>query len=415
MKTDQKHSVVLRVLLAVLLAGSCIFGFTLFLQYHSNNALPVASALSSEMVPSSSSAPEASVSAESKPEPKTASITILSVGDDLIHDVIYLQAGSRAGGKGYNFHPVYEQIEKDIKDADISMINQETPIAGKVAPPSGYPRFNSPTQLGDELVNLGFDVINHANNHVLDMNEKGLAATLDYWATKPTVKVIGAYRDNEDLQNIRVIEAKGIKTAYIGITEMTNGLSLPKGSKYQLIYASNTQLIEQQIKKAKSIADVVVASVHWGNENTTTLTDKQTTLAQNLVDWGADIIFGSHPHVLQKLTVLNRKDGTKCPVIFSLGNFVSAQQDGPNMISGILKVTMTKNFDTNQTVFTDMKFKPTVTQYGKRCANITIYPLSKYSDTLAAAHGIRRFVPNFNVSYIHKIVDQSIPKEYQSN
>ncbi len=414
MKTVQKHSVALRVMLAVLLAGSCIFGFTLFLQYNSNNAIQAASTPSSEAVDSSST-PESSRSVVSKSEPKTASITILGVGDDLIHDVIYLQASSRAGGKGYNFHPVYEQIEKDVKEADISIINQETPIAGKIAPPAGYPRFNSPTQLGDELVNLGFDVINHANNHVLDMNEKGLAATLDYWETKPNVKVIGAYRNDEDLQNIRVIETKGIKTAYIGITEMTNGLSLPKGSKYRLIYASNTQLIEQQIKKAKSIADVVVVSVHWGNENTTTLTDKQTTLAQNLVDWGADIIFGSHPHVLQKLTVLTRKDGTKCPVIFSLGNFVSAQQDGPNMISGILKVTMTKDFDTNQTVFTDMKFKPTVTQYGKRCANITIYPLSKYTDALAAAHGIRKFVPSFSLSYIHKIVDQSIPKEYQSN
>lgn len=68
-------------------------------------------------------------------------------------------------------------------------------------------------------------------------------------------------------------------------------------------------------------------SVHWGNENTYTLSDKQKTLAQNMVDWGADIIFGNHPHVLQKLTVLTRKDGTKCPVIFAFGNLVSAQQE----------------------------------------------------------------------------------------
>ncbi len=407
---NNKRQIIFRVSVAVLLVGVCAVALGLILSRMKLSTRQVASGTSSVSVSSTafSSGPE------SKTVKKPVSITILGAGDDLIHDVIYQQAQKRAGGSGYDFKPVYERIANVIKSADISVINQETPLAGKIAAPSGYPRFNSPTQVGDELINLGFDVINHANNHVLDMGEKGLAATLDYWDTKPSVKVVGAYRNDEDLQNIRIVEAKGIKTAHIGITEMTNGLYLPKNSNYRLIYADNTALIEKLIKKAKTMADVVVISVHWGNENTYTLTDKQKKLAQNMVDWGADIIFGNHPHVVQQLTVLTRKDGTKCPVIFALGNFVSAQQSGQNMISGLLTVTMTKDFTTNKTTFTTMQFKPIVTHYGKRCADITVYPLSEYTDALAAVHGVRKYTPNFSLKYINDIINKNIPQEYLS-
>ncbi|HHV32084.1 CapA family protein [Caproiciproducens sp. LBM24188] len=413
MKTNRKASgkrIAVRVATAVVLVGACVSGMVFLLrQQGKENQLPISSAYASEV--SSSKPSSSSQESSSKPVPKPVSITILGTGDNLIHDVIYKQAAKRADGKGYDFSPVYERVASDIKNADISVINQETVLASKVAPLSGYPLFNSPTQLGDELVDLGFDVINHANNHVLDQRQKGLEATLDYWDTKP-VKAIGAYRNDADLENIRIVEAKGIKTAYIGITEMTNGLYLPKNSPYRIVYADNTQLIEHLIKKAKSMADVVVVSAHWGTENTFTLTEKQKTLAQNMVDWGADIIFGNHPHVLQQLTVLTRSDGTKCPVIFSFGNFVSAQQSGMNMVSGLLTVTMTKDFTTNKTTFTDMKFKPVVTHYGQHCAGLTIYPLSQYSDQLASAHGVRKYTPKFNMNFIQSIVEKNIPKQY---
>lgn len=406
----------LLVLGAILFVGICVAGVALVMQLFSQPNKS-SSAVSSAVIAttgSTASAQNASSAPESKPVQKPQSITILGAGDNLIHDVIYQQASARAGGKGFDFTPVYSRIADYIKNADISVINQETILASKVAPLSGYPRFNSPTELGDHLVDLGFDVINHANNHVLDKNEKGLGAALDYWDTKKTVKVVGAYRNDADMEDIRIVEAKGIKTAHIGITEMTNGLSLPKNSKYRIIYASDTALIERLIKKAKSMADVVVISIHWGTENTYTLTDKQTTLAQNMVDWGADIIFGNHPHVVQKLTVLTRKDGTKCPVVYALGNLVSAQQSGQNMIGGLLTVTVTKDFETNKTSFTGMEYQPIVTQYGSHATNITIYPLSQYNDTLAAAHGVRKYTPKFSVKFIKDIIDKNIPKEYQA-
>lgn len=360
------------------------------------------------------SAPASQAStAPSKAPAKDVSITILGAGDNLIHSNIYKQARQRAGGKGYDFTPVYARVAGRIRAADVAVVNQETVLAGKILPPSNYPLFNSPTEVGDALVGAGFDVINHANNHILDMGEKGIKATLDYWDTKP-VKAVGAYRNEQDLENIRIVEAKGIKTAHLGVTEMTNGMYLPKGSQYRLIYAENTALIERLIKKAKGMADVVVVSVHWGTEDTYTLTEKQKTLAQQMVDWGADIIFGNHPHVVQKLTLLTRaSDGAKCPVIFALGNFVSAQLYGRNMVSGLLTVTVTKSGATGKTSYSGMKFTPLVTHYGAKFSNITIYPFSEYTDALAAKHGVRAQTGNFSRAFVQKIIDANIPKEYQ--
>ena len=399
---------------AVVVILCAAVAFTAF--FAANRAFSAASSAPSSAVPASSAAPSSSRPApsSSEPAPKPVSITILGAGDDLIHSTLYKRAKQLAGGNGYNFHPMYERVAGRIQGADIAVINQETPLASKVAPVSGYPLFNSPTEVGGELVRLGFDVITQGNNHLLDMGEKGIRATLDYWDTQP-VKVVGAYRSEADLETIRIVEAKGIKTAHIGITEMTNGLYLPKGSQYRILYADNKELIEHLIKKAKSMADVVVVSVHWGTEDTYMLTDAQKTLAQEMVDWGADIVFGNHPHVVQKLQLLTRaSDGAKCPVIFALGNFISGQLYGRNMVSGLLTVTMTKNSETGKTAYSGMKFEPIVTHYGKSFAGLAIYPLSEYSEKLAGSHGVRARTPEFSMQFIRDIIDSNIPKEYQA-
>ena len=409
-KRNRRRRVGLKLFITLLFAAACFAAVFFYLKggYPATGGISVSSASAPD---SSAPGSEPESKPESKPAQKPVSITILGAGDDLIHDSIYKQANRRAGGNGYDFGPVYQRIAGQVKSADIAVVNQETVLAGKVAPLSGYPLFNSPTEVGDELVNLGFDVINHANNHILDKGEKGIRATLDYWDTKP-VKVVGAYRNDADLENIRIVEAKGVKTAHIGITEMTNGLYLPQGSDFRLIYANNTTLIEHLIKKAKSMVDVVVVSVHWGTENTYTLTETQKQLAQEMVDWGADVIFGNHPHVLQQLTVLKRSDGTECPVIYSIGNLVSSMQLGDDMVSGLLTVTETKDPATNKTTFSGMKFTPIVTHYGAHSSNITIYPLSEYSDALAKQHGIRKYTPEFSMQYIKDILNKSIPAQY---
>ena len=225
------------------------------------------------------------------------SVNILAVGDNLIHGVIYNQAHARSATGGYDFTYAYKNVASTVAAADISIINQETIIDPEKAP-STYPCFNSPTELGDEMVKIGFDVFNIANNHSLDKGESGLRNAIKFWKSKNVV-FCGAYLDEEDYKTIPTNTVKGIKFAYVGLTEPTNGLSLPDGSKTILMLGADEDRIEKRVKAASEISDMTIVNVHWGEEYTHTPTDRQHELAQKLADWGADIIIGTHPHVIQ--------------------------------------------------------------------------------------------------------------------
>lgn len=118
-------------------------------------------------------------------------VELLAVGDNLIHEPIYNEAKEITNNKGYDFGPAYSRVEDLIKKADIAFINQETPLGGTALGISAFPHFNSPQELGDHMAAIGFDVINHANNHILDKREAGLKATLDFWKKYKDIKVIG--------------------------------------------------------------------------------------------------------------------------------------------------------------------------------------------------------------------------------
>ena len=156
--------------------------------------------------------------------PKDTVYSFLAAGDNIIHEAVYTDAHKRAeNGTGYNFLPMYDGIADLIKDADISFVNQEGPIAGIKYGISGYPNFNAPDEAGQTLVDLGFDIVNIANNHMLDKWESGLLATIDYWETKD-VLLLGAYRDQADYDNIRVYTCPD-GTSYTGYfaDNMKNG------------------------------------------------------------------------------------------------------------------------------------------------------------------------------------------------
>ncbi|HAQ28648.1 MAG TPA: hypothetical protein DCQ76_02640, partial [Ruminococcaceae bacterium] len=121
--------------------------------------------------------PDETVTAEKKEPVK---ISMLSVGDNLIHDGIYEQAKKRSKNGGYDFSYAYKNVASTVAAADIATINQETIIA-KSFEPSGYPLFNSPREVGEEVKKIGFDVVNLANNHMLDKGAKGLSEAIDFW------------------------------------------------------------------------------------------------------------------------------------------------------------------------------------------------------------------------------------------
>ncbi len=353
------------------------------------------------------------------PEPVQNPVVNITVeGDNLIHSSIYNQANARANYEGYDFSYAYEHVAK-LFSGDLNIMNQETLICNDEYPPADYPQFNSPVALGDYMIKLGINVFSMANNHMIDMGEDGLSACLDYWDTKyqqDGVVCYGAYRNEQDMQNIKTKEINGITFGFVAFTEYTNGLYLPEDSELQVIYTDEVDKMKSQIELADQVADVVVVSVHWGQEDSFEVTDDRKELAQNFADWGANVIIGCHPHVVQSMEFLTNKYGDQALVFYSLGNFISAQSDNFNLIGMVGDFNVTKDLSNNSILISDVKAKPIITHYGYGYSDVTVYPYDEYDDELASEHGIHTVSSgnyhDFDMQTIDGILKDNIPEEF---
>ncbi|MBQ3162593.1 MAG: CapA family protein [Oscillospiraceae bacterium] len=351
-----------------------------------------------------------------EPEPEFATVSIAAVGDNLIHSSIYNQAAARSTDGGYDFTYAYENAVSLIRDADMAIINQETLICNDQYEPSTYPRFNSPVALGDHMLEIGFDVFTIANNHTLDKNEDGLMACLDYWDSRENAIVAGAYRNAEDRADIRTGEFEGITFSFLSYTEYLNGLYLPEGSVMEIGDAFDVETMVKEITAAKEISDVCVVALHWGVENSDIISDYQRSTAKQLVDAGADIIIGNHPHVLRDIEEIEREDGTTALCAYSLGNFISAQSVGQNLIGGVLNFDVTMRVDENaeenqRPIIDNIEFIPVITHYDGNYHDVRVYPLNMYTRELADSHGVKS-MSKFGYEYIFEVLDRNINDKY---
>ena len=277
---------------------------------------------------------------ESKPdviplpvEERHYAVKLSAVGDVLIHSSIYKDAQTK---DGYDFVPMLEPIRKYIAEADLAIANQETVIGGTEIGLSDYPRFNSPYEVGDALMDLGFHVVSMANNHTLDRGEKAILNAIQHWR-KLGMMYTGAYESAEDQQTIRVIEKNGISFAMLAYTYGTNGIPVPKDKPY-LVNLIDPDKVARDIQEARKLADVVVVNVHFGQEYVRLPDASQKNFALDAAEAGADLIIGHHPHVLQPMEWIETSDGRKAFVVYSLGNFIAAQEGVYKRIGGILQL-----------------------------------------------------------------------------
>ena len=322
-------------------------------------------------------------------------LTFLAAGDNIIHGNVFLDAEKRAkGGQKYNFTDMYDGIADAVRSADIAFINQETPICGDEMGIYGYPNFNSPEAVGDTLIDLGFDIVNVANNHTLDMKESGYLGTLDYWdERKDEITMIGGYRNRADYENIRVIEKDGISIALLSYTYGTNDMFLPIASEL-MIPSMDTRdkdcitkdEIVRMTQKADELADLVFVVMHWGEENYFTLSSTQKTLATAITEAGADVIIGMHPHVIQDMEWKTASDGSKTLVIYSLGNLINTQYDNQNLVGGIVTFDIVKSKSGDITIENPI-YNPTVTHYNKDRLGLQVYFMQDYTEELVKLHG----------------------------
>lgn len=350
-------------------------------------------------------------------EKNESRISFVAVGDNIVHSSVMSDAQNKASGseKEYDFIPMYENVSDVIENATLAYINQEAPIAGKDnLGYSGYPMFNSPEQVGYDIKQLGFDVVNLANNHMLDRYTSGYKSTIEFWRSMDGITYVGGFENKDDYNNIRVVERDGIKIAFLSYTYGTNGVNLDPASDMviPLCDAYSNDEIERQSALAREIADIVIVCMHWGNENTSVVTPLQEQQMQILVNNGVDVILGSHPHVLQPMLWKERPDGKRTLVMYSLGNFLSGMEYMKNHIGGIASFDIVKNED--GAFIENVSFIPTVCHFDKNVRNFKIYRFSEYTEQLLKSHGtqVRGTDSTRSMEYLENIITENIDKEF---
>lgn len=364
---------------------------------------------SAAQAPASSSVPE-------PPQPTVTTLRFSATGDNLIHDGLFLQARDRAAGAGYDFDYLYENVADFYAGFDINWLNQETLLTDDYAP-AGYPCFASPTALGHKMYDLGFRVFSLSNNHSYDKGAGGIASTRAFWATMPQDTVTtGEWAGQADYSRIPVQEIGGIKIAYLSYTEHTNGIPTPAEAEANVIYTDEAEVIQQQITVAKQQADLVFVGVHMGVEGSHAVSENQRAWFQQVADWGADAIIGTHPHVVQDMAYLTASDGRTVPAAFSLGNFANLQSSADNLIGMIMTMDITVTTQPDGTVsdiaLGNMQAVPVVMHYEGGYRNGRLYLLSDYTDELAAQHGIRVLYPSWSTAYINQVLCDNVSSKF---
>lgn len=344
----------------------------------------------------------------SKAEP--ARVSFIGCGDNIIYyGNVREAAGKSTSGRTYGFAYSYEHVASLISGADVAFINQETLMCGDGFELSYYPTFNSPQDVGLDLVDVGFDVINIANNHMLDQTGTGLERTIAFWNEQP-VLMIGGYESEADYNTPRYLEAGGLKIAFLSYTYGTNGFALADSYNAWVPYL-NEEEIKAQTATAKENSDILIVSVHWGEEGSFVPSESQKNYAKLFADLGVDVIVGHHPHVIQPVEWIDGADGGRTLCVYSLGNFMAEQAYDYNMVGGMISFDMVRA-ETGETSIENALFIPTVFHFNSSFYNNQVWLMEEYTADMASAHGIAAYGRYTSLDTLKKYVTDTVSPEF---
>ncbi|MDR2185265.1 MAG: CapA family protein [Treponema sp.] len=332
--------------------------------------------------------------------PRPGELTIVAAGDNLFHETI--TAAFREEG-GWDFAPIYDLIKPVISGADLAFINQETALGRESFGYSGYPRFNTPQALAFNLAAAGFDIINQANNHIMDKGEAGVMDTIAAWDRVRGTAYLGIHRSREERDRRRVIiEKNGLRAGFLAYTYGTNGLAVP-GDKPYLVSLIDEETIIRETGALRPLCDVLVVSMHWGDEYGPAPSAGQTALAALLAAQKVDLVIGHHPHVLQPAEYILRPDGRQMLCFYSLGNFMSSQRQPAALVGGLMYVKLTG--PAGNIMFADAGIIPVITHYESGWTGYRVYPLYRYTAGLVQKHRSYHAKTGLNMEYINAVLD----------
>lgn len=337
-----------------------------------------------------------------KEEPKTSKLSLVMVGDALLHSSLY-KDGYKNGK--YDFSSQLEYIKPIIQNYDLAFYNQESILGGTELGLSDYPTFNSPQEFGDSMIDAGFNLVSLANNHTLDRGEKAVLNSCNYWKNKD-VLTAGSYSSKEEAEEIKIKEKNGIKYTLLAYTYGTNGIKVKEGKEY-LVNLYSDEKAKADIEKVRDKVDLLMVSMHWGTEYKTEPTETQKKQAEYLSSLGVDIIIGTHPHIIEPITYIN-----DTLVIYSLGNFISAQStnnDYNTMVELMTSVDIIKEEKDGQTTIKldnlNNELLYNYYQKGSKWTNFKVIPFSRMNETYNKDY--QRLYEKY--SAVVKMYDSTIP------
>ena len=252
------------------------------------------------------------------------SARIMANGDLLYHDIIYISAKKSDGT--YDFHENFEYVKPWLKQADLVIGDFEGTV-NKDHYLAGYPLFNAPGEVMDAIKDAGYQVLDLAHNHILDSQIEGVVSTADA-IEKAGMTPIGVYtHEPRDKAPIVIKEVNGIKVALLAYSYGFNGIeqSISQEDYNRYLSDLDEDKMKAEIERAEKEADITIIMPQMGVEYQIEPTEEQKKLYHKMIDWGADIIFGGHPHVVEPAETVE-KNGDKKLIIYSMGNFISNQR-----------------------------------------------------------------------------------------
>ncbi len=343
---------------------------------------------------------------ESEPTPPPT-IQIVMVGDMLMHGRV-MESGLKEDGT-YNFDHLFVNVKDTIENADLALVNQETILGGTELGLSGYPAFNSPYELGDSLVDAGFDVILHATNHTLDKGKTGVQNCMNFWDTNyPDIAYLGINKSQEEQDtDIYIYEQEGIRIAILNYTYGTNGIPTPSDMPYIVNYLDEDKII-QDLKFAEENSDFTIVCPHWGTEYVLSATDSQKKWATIFMENGADLVIGTHPHVIEPIEMLTDENDNEMLVYYSIGNFVngtSGTGEGTTnrMVGGIADITI--SLDENDEAYIEKYDVIPIVCHIDEKTEYTVYYLSDYTEELAKENHIVSQDPSFSLEECNNLIE----------
>lgn len=314
-------------------------------------------------------------------------VTLAAVGDIIAHETILNLAET---DDGYDFSSLFSLLKRDISSVDLAIANVETPLGG--GPYTGYPNFNTPDEMGLAVIDAGFDVALQASNHSMDAGTDGIRHSIRFWKNHADqILMVGMHDSREEADQIPLITVNGITFAILNYTYGLNGYELPYDEDYlvTLMNYDNEDYIREQVERASTMADFVIVCPHWGEENQVgDPTYDQEEWAKLFTEAGADLILGTHPHVIENIEWITADNGNKALCYYSLGNFVSNQQYTDLVLGGMAYLVIEQDENGTHIVNDSAKVIPVVTHNDKTGDPVVIqtYYLADYTQDLADVH-----------------------------